>query len=934
MGETDGTVLGVTKIFDSGLPEHRWNLVIVAEGYTASEQAQFQSDAQDLLDNLLATPPFDEDEVACAMNVYRLDVESNESGADDPDCDGQGSDTYVETYFDASFCADGSTYRLMYGDELHTAGTVNDAFPEWHQIVVVVNSPIRGGAGGGVAWTSTGGTDWLDVFIHELGHSAFDLADEYDCYTCLPDEEGRDNYTDGEPIEPNVTAEPDPALVKWNGHVTAGPESPTMENPDCGERNLDPSPVPAGTVGTFEGAHKYHCGAYRPQYDCMMRDSGIAFCAVCLEVVRDFFAPYATPAPGGAVTLDTPSVNFNDVPEGTTTQRSATFSVDSCVPVSFSVRSSVPAPFELVSNATTFAYPSGPTPWKAYVWFRYTGDAPGTSHAGEVRILCNETGEEFTVDLVGNAIERPSVAVQLVFDQSGSMLSMTDEGRTKQEVLKDAAGVFADLLYDDNGIGLNTYDHDAYPVFDVQEAGAVGDGQGRDDLLDEIAAFAANPSGYTAIGDGVELAKERLDDAPGYDEYAMVVLTDGIETADKRIEDVADTVVNQDVFAIGLGTAEQIQPAALDALTDGTGGYLLMTGNLSEDDTFLLSKYYLQILAGVNNNEVVLDPEGYLRPREETRIPFDVTESDIEITAAVLAADPRAVDVALETPDGTRITASDAWSDPTIDHRIGSQSVFIRTSLPQVVDGAPVHGGRWHISISLDKERVIERGNDVPDDVWVYGPQTIHGMQYAAAVYTYSNLKLDTTVTQETYEPGATLTVRARLTEYGVPFEGYADVRAELLRPNGTETVLVLAETDAGVYETSLTADEPGSYRFRTVADGRTVGEEPFTREHVSTAPVWMGGIDAIRPPRDRDDLCRMLRCLVESGTLGKEARKWLDDRGIDVKALYRCLCRDRDGGGRPRPDPCIDAVSASTLESIRDQLTDVVEGVSRDERD
>jgi hypothetical protein len=91
-----------------------------------------------------------------------------------------------------------------------------------------------------------------------------------------------------------------------------------------------------------------------------------------------------------------------------------------------------------------------------------------------VTLFCDTTAEEFTVDLVGNSIERPSVAAQLVFDQSGSMLEVTEEGRTKEEVLEDAARAFTDLLYDDNGVGLNTYDHDAYPVLDVQEAGGWG----------------------------------------------------------------------------------------------------------------------------------------------------------------------------------------------------------------------------------------------------------------------------------------------------------------------------------------------------------------------------------------------------------------------------------------------------------------------------
>ena len=52
------------------------------------------------------------------------------------------------------------------------------------------------------------------------------------------------------------------------------------------------------------------------------------------------------------------------------------------------------------------------------------------------------------------------------------------------------------------------------------------------------------------------------------------------------------------MFAIALGTADQIQPSALMELTNGTGGYLLLTGAIGADDLFRLSKYYLQMLAG------------------------------------------------------------------------------------------------------------------------------------------------------------------------------------------------------------------------------------------------------------------------------------------------------------------------------------------------
>ncbi len=918
MGAANGTVLGITKIYDSGLPSEKWNLVIVAEGYMATEQAQFQQDAQELVDHLFETAPFDEDEVACAINIYRLEVASDESGADDPDCDGAGPGTTADTYFDATYCADGVIRRLLSGDGALVQDTVEDVFPQWHQIVVLVNSSVRGGAGGSIAWLSTGGFDWRDVFIHELGHSAFGLADEYDCYTCTADEEGQDNYTGGEPLEPNVTAEPDPALVKWNAFVTAGPAVPTHDNPDCGERNSGPSPVPAGTVGTFEGAYYNHCDAYRPQYDCKMRASATPdFCVVCEDVIREFYAPFALPGVSGAVSLNTPNVVFNDVPESVTTQRAASFSVDSCVPVTFEVTALPAAPFELVGPPVIVAYPSGGTPWTAYVWFRYTCDTPGTSHIDAATIRCIETGEDFNVMLTGNCITRPTVAVQLVFDQSGSMLDSTDEGRTKEQVLKDAALAFTDILYDDNGVGLNAYDHDPHPILGVQQAGAPGDGLGRDDVIGAIASFAANPGGFTAIGDGIELAKSQLDMAGAYDTKAMIVLTDGIETASKYVSDVAGSVISEKVFAIGLGTSSQIQPATLNALTNGTGGYLLMTGNLGADDTFLLSKYYLQILAGVNNNDIILDPEGYVRPGAPVKIPFQVIDSDIEITGVVLSEAPYALRFALQTPDGTLIDSSVAGVNPTVEYRSATQSVFIRASLPQVLAGSASHAGQWHLVIGIDDKYYRKYLSQVKESSGSYTTAVTHGLKYSANVYTYSNLRLHGQVFQDSFEPGATLTLQARLTEYGVPFEGVASVKAEMTRPDNTKSTIWLLEVETGVFESDVVAMQEGVYRFRIVADGRTSREELFTRELLVTAPIWRGG-DNPNPSQDSSDdpneaLCRLISCLLDSGAITPEGEKRLQGYGIDLRRLRKCLCD-------PRGNVAIPGISGR----LADQLTAV----------
>ena len=142
MSTADGTVIGTTRIVDHGSPANRWNLVIVAEGYRQTELAQFDNDAQRLVHRLLATRPFDE--LWCAINVYRVDVSSTDSGADDPvACAGTGA--MPATYFDASFCH-GGIQRLLLVNTTTVLNVVTAQVPQWHQILVIVKG-ARGAIG-------------------------------------------------------------------------------------------------------------------------------------------------------------------------------------------------------------------------------------------------------------------------------------------------------------------------------------------------------------------------------------------------------------------------------------------------------------------------------------------------------------------------------------------------------------------------------------------------------------------------------------------------------------------------------------------------------------------------------------------------------------------------------------------------------------------
>jgi hypothetical protein len=289
MTTADGSVLGTTKIVDNGPSAIRWDLVLMGDGYQEDQMSQYAADVQRFVDIMFQTPPFDE--LRSAINVHRVDVSSTDSGADDPtDCE-EGSGATARTYFDATFCTD-NLHRLL-GVNVDTAlATVNDQVPQWNVVLVVVNSTVHGGAGGPVGTFSlASGAE--EIALHELGHTAFGLADESAHYQgCDSGETDRNNHPNSEPAEVNVTVDTDRATLKWRRFVAASTPVPTTRNADCTQCDPQDSPVPAGTVGLFEGANRYHCGAFRPEFDCKMRNLGIPFCAVCQERIRTVLAPF------------------------------------------------------------------------------------------------------------------------------------------------------------------------------------------------------------------------------------------------------------------------------------------------------------------------------------------------------------------------------------------------------------------------------------------------------------------------------------------------------------------------------------------------------------------------------------------------------------------------------------------------------------------
>jgi murein tripeptide amidase MpaA len=650
-------------------------------------------------------------------------------------------------------------------------------------------------------------------------------------------------------------------------------------------------------------------------------------------------------------------INFVDVPEGLTTYRAVVFEVTGCDAANVRIVSgpTVTAgppgtlfgtPAGLVS-ATADPRPTYETPAYARAWISYTGTSDGDVAMGTVRIRCDATDQEWDVLIRANTRARPSVAVMLALDQSGSMDDPAGSlGARRIEVLREAAARFVELVPANNAVGLIRFDHDAYPVGDPAYPGlpithiASDDmtDPGRVDARNAVMAHATNPSGWTSIGDGVVMARGVLAPLTGYDEKAMIVFTDGIENRPISISAALGSIDTR-TFAIGLGTETQVSTSGLMALAGVRDGYLLLTGHLTggTDDYFRLTKYFHQILAGVTRTDIVRDPSGFIVPGMKVRVPFGLTEADVEATAILLVDFP-VMRFWLETPSGDVL-------DPGVAGALGAtfstgtRMSFYRFGLPLPVGAAGAREGTWHAVLEAD-ERAWKRY--LSKDVVSRGQATaLHpqGARYNLSFHTYSNLRMQARLDQASLEPGAVLALRATLTEYDVPLAARARVVARIERPDQSRYSLAMAEVEPGRFEAVTTAPLPGLYRVRVEAGGKSRRGRPFTREQLLTAAVFRGGD---RPLPTNDDLgqgdeawCAALRCLLSQ----EAVRKLMKRSEMDPEAVAECLelyCRrllsaGGEGAGRAKATAesarrLLALIEDTSLKTLTEQLRAMLE--------
>ncbi len=269
----------VTSVVANGPPSNRVDIVIVGDGYSATDinNGKYSADVAKMIAGLFAEQPYNE--YQRFFNVHRIDLVSTESGADHPSR-GVYRDTALGSAYDCSgierlICVDLNAVSNVVGRSI--------ADPNAQDIILVlVNDDQYGGQGGSIAVASTHSSA-VELVLHEVGHSFALLADEYggNSPPC--------SLT--EPSSPNATMKITREAIKWTLWIDTATPIPTTD-------------AMTAVPGLYEGARYCDSAMFRPTFNSKMRNLGMPFDQINVEAhvkrIYNYVSPIesASPAPG------------------------------------------------------------------------------------------------------------------------------------------------------------------------------------------------------------------------------------------------------------------------------------------------------------------------------------------------------------------------------------------------------------------------------------------------------------------------------------------------------------------------------------------------------------------------------------------------------------------------------------------------------------
>jgi hypothetical protein len=536
------------------------------------------------------------------------------------------------------------------------------------------------------------------------------------------------------------------------------------------------------------------------------------------------------------------------------------------------------ASFDLETGANSATFTIGPFAERT---FRETFEPDGLGLKDIIIRVENTNDATFTFQdilLHGNGTPPVPIDSVLLLDRSGSMDQTAGEGGRKIERLRDAAGVYVELMRDGiDYLGLTRYDDANDNVLTLGEVSAVR-ATALSTLADIGSGGALEPDGRTGIGGAMRTASTQYALSPAVTppdpvhKKVMVVLTDGNENEDPRILQVINGTDGQPplfdqhpdllAYSVGLGLPGNLNEDRLQQITNrGAGGFYRVTGALTGLNIFALENFYFKIFADAIGQMMVVDPTHEIGLNETLEVPIGIITEDREALFFFIGELPAEAYI-FELVDklGNVITSTSTVGGMSVQVKEKANWTFFRVKFP-APDNSLDYVGTWKFRVRIEapEKWVHEPFATGASMVGGFGTDGRHRMSFQASVG--SNYRLDAAVGPEVVQVGETILLRAALTEGGWPSPN-AVVRATVARPDGATGLVDLNDDGAhgdgdpgdGVFGASYTNTVPGGvYRFDFRSDGVTERGENVTR--MATRSQFVG------TPRDDPEPGECIPC-------------------------------------------------------------------------
>ncbi len=301
-----------------------------------------------------------------------------------------------------------------------------------------------------------------------------------------------------------------------------------------------------------------------------------------------------------------------------------------------------------------------------------------------------------TLPLSGTGVQVSPAALELVLDRSGSMAGPAPGG-TKMDALKAAVKLFADLVIPGQGNEMGSVQFDdavnvltPFAVYDLAHQAAI-----------EADAATLTPRNMTSIGGGMQLGQAQITPS-ALGRKIIVVFTDGLENTPPTIASVEPGITGAgiEVYAVGLGQPQNISSAALFTLAASANGKFFQT-----DDTLVLRKNFVQVLADAYRNNMAADPIFTISQGQKVTVPVQITDCESRITFVLNWDNPASqIEMTIRAPDGTLYTPASPGVNQLVKYGSSPGYRYYQLALPPLDPGSgltigPAQIGTWMLEI-------------------------------------------------------------------------------------------------------------------------------------------------------------------------------------------------------------------------------------------